>query len=145
MVSATRVPNNRTTFEGAIGSIGVSRVVDRLITPTAHYLASSGIGSARLQFSCSPRLVDLWTAPAEAAGTDVAVYGSSVIINFHRLRFIPFPDVWMLHWPHGEVRIALRNETQWKPTLGQWASRSVIAEIGPGVPWDVSRVQLGAG
>ena len=43
----------------AIGSIGVSRVVDRSITPSAHYLASSGIGSARLQFSCSPCLANL--------------------------------------------------------------------------------------
>jgi hypothetical protein len=30
-----------------------------LITPSAHYLASSGIGSARLQLSCSPCLADL--------------------------------------------------------------------------------------
>src|SRR5258708_13764101 len=75
MVSATRVPNNRATFEGAIGSVGVSRVEDRLITPTAHYLASSGIGSARLQFSCSPCLADLWTASAEAVDTDVTMYG----------------------------------------------------------------------
>src|SRR5271166_6563403 len=37
----------------AIGTDGVSRVVDRLITPSAHYLASSGIGSARLQLSRS--------------------------------------------------------------------------------------------
>jgi hypothetical protein len=36
-------------LEGATGSIGVSRVVDRMITPSAHHLASSGIGSARLQ------------------------------------------------------------------------------------------------
>ena len=43
----------------AIGFLGVSRVVDRLITPSAHYLASSGIGSARLQLSCSPCLADL--------------------------------------------------------------------------------------
>jgi hypothetical protein len=32
-----------------MGGFGVSRVVDRSITPSAHYLASSGIGSARLQ------------------------------------------------------------------------------------------------
>ena len=108
MVSATRVPNNRATFEGAIGSIGVSRVEDRLITPTAHYLASSGIGSARLQFSRSPCLANLWTASAEAADTYVTMYGPPVTINFPRLRFMPFPG--------GEVRIALRNETQWKPT-----------------------------
>ena len=49
--------------EGAIGSIGVSGVVDRSITPSAHHLASSDIGSARLQSSCSPCLADLWTAP----------------------------------------------------------------------------------
>jgi hypothetical protein len=30
-----------------------------LITPSAHYLASSGISSARLQLSCSPWLADL--------------------------------------------------------------------------------------
>jgi hypothetical protein len=35
--------------EGAIEFIGASRVVDRSITPSAHHLASSGIGSARLQ------------------------------------------------------------------------------------------------
>jgi hypothetical protein len=29
------------------------------ITPSAHYLASSGISSARLQLSCSPCLADL--------------------------------------------------------------------------------------
>jgi hypothetical protein len=39
--------------------IGVSRIVDRLITPSADYLASSGISSARLQFSYSPYLADL--------------------------------------------------------------------------------------
>jgi hypothetical protein len=76
----------------AIGTDGVSRVVDRLITPSAHYLASSGIGSARLQFSCSPCLADLLTAPAEAAGADFAVYGSPVTSNFHRLCFMPSPD-----------------------------------------------------
>jgi hypothetical protein len=54
----------------ATGFIGVSRVVDRSITPSAHYLASSGIGSARLQSSCSPCLADLYTATAKAAGTD---------------------------------------------------------------------------
>jgi hypothetical protein len=43
----------------AITGIGVPRVMDRLITPSAHYLASSGIGSARLQFHCSPCLADL--------------------------------------------------------------------------------------
>src|SRR5216684_9378550 len=59
MVSATRVPNNLATSYRATGSIGVSRVVDRLIAPSAHYLASSGIGSARLQLSCSPCLADL--------------------------------------------------------------------------------------
>jgi hypothetical protein len=32
---------------------------DRSITPSAHSLASSGIGSARLQLSCSPCLADL--------------------------------------------------------------------------------------
>jgi hypothetical protein len=36
-------------LETATGFIGVSHVVDRLITPSAHHLASSGIGSARLQ------------------------------------------------------------------------------------------------
>ena len=38
---------------------GMSLIVDRLITPSAHHLASSGIGSARLQLSCSPCLADL--------------------------------------------------------------------------------------
>jgi hypothetical protein len=51
----------------AIGSIGVSRVVDRLITPSAHYLASSGIGPAWLQFSCSPCLANLYAATADFA------------------------------------------------------------------------------
>src|SRR3954453_21952127 len=59
MVSATRTPNILATSKRAIGSIGMFRVVDRSITPSAHYLASSGIGSARLQMSCSPCLADL--------------------------------------------------------------------------------------
>jgi hypothetical protein len=33
--------------------------VDRLIAPSAHCLASSGIGSARSQFGCSPCLANL--------------------------------------------------------------------------------------
>src|SRR5665213_3075023 len=41
------------------GRCGISLVVDRLITPSAHYLASSGTSSARLQVSCSPCLADL--------------------------------------------------------------------------------------
>jgi hypothetical protein len=45
--------------QAAIGPIGVFRVVDQSITPSAHYFASSGIGSARLQFCCSPCLADL--------------------------------------------------------------------------------------
>ena len=49
-----------------------SRVLDRSITPSAHLLASSGIGSARLQLSCSPCLADLYVAFARAAGTDLA-------------------------------------------------------------------------
>jgi hypothetical protein len=52
----------------AMGVHGVSRVVDRSITPSAHHLASSGIGSARLQFRCSPCLANLYAA----ATTDVA-------------------------------------------------------------------------
>ena len=44
--------------KGALGSIGVSCVVDRSITPSAPYLASSGIGSARSQFSCSQCLAN---------------------------------------------------------------------------------------
>jgi hypothetical protein len=36
-----------------------SLVVDRLITPSAHCLASPGISSARLQWCCSPCLADL--------------------------------------------------------------------------------------
>jgi hypothetical protein len=39
----------RDPIEGAMGVSGLSRVVDRSITPSAPYLASSGIGSARLQ------------------------------------------------------------------------------------------------
>ena len=35
-------------------------------------LASSGIGSARLQVSCSPCLADLYAAPIKAAGADFA-------------------------------------------------------------------------
>ena len=42
--------------------------MDRLITPSAPHLASSGIGSARLHLGCSPCLADFWTALAEAAG-----------------------------------------------------------------------------
>ena len=44
--------------QAAIGPVGVFRVVDQSITPSAHYFASSGIGSARLQFCCSPCLAD---------------------------------------------------------------------------------------
>ena len=76
------------------GGFGVSRVVDRLITPSARYLASSGIGSARLQFSCSPCLADLWTAPTVAAGTDVAACGSPVTINFHMWTAPSSQGVW---------------------------------------------------
>src|ERR1700686_2123655 len=54
----------------ATGPHGVSRVLDRSITPSARYLASSGIGSARLQLSCSPCLADLYAALAGAAGAD---------------------------------------------------------------------------
>jgi hypothetical protein len=43
----------------ASAGYGVSRVVDRSITPSACCLASSGIGSSRLQLSCSPCLADL--------------------------------------------------------------------------------------
>src|ERR1700726_2060533 len=48
------------------------RVLDRSITPSAGCLASSGIGSARLQLSCSPCLADLYAAPIKAAGADFA-------------------------------------------------------------------------
>ena len=92
MVSATRVPNSRATYEGAIAIFGVSRVVDRLITPSAHYLASSGIGSARLQSNCSPCLADLWTASAAVAGTDIVIWLFLVTIVFHAMRFMLFPD-----------------------------------------------------
>jgi hypothetical protein len=34
--------------------------MDRLIAPSAHHLASSGIGSARWQFRCSPCLANLY-------------------------------------------------------------------------------------
>jgi hypothetical protein len=57
---------------GAMELNGVSRVVDRSITPSALLLASSGIGSARLQVSCSPCLADLYAAPIKAAGADFA-------------------------------------------------------------------------
>jgi transposase len=43
----------------ASAGYGVSRVVDRSITPSACCLASSGIGSSRSQLSCSPCLADL--------------------------------------------------------------------------------------
>jgi hypothetical protein len=56
----------------ASGKHGVSRVLDRSITPSARCLASSGIGSARLQLSCSPCLADLYAAPIKAAGADFA-------------------------------------------------------------------------
>jgi hypothetical protein len=49
MVSATRVPNTVTASWWAGGAGGFSLVEDRLITPSARCLASSGIGSARLQ------------------------------------------------------------------------------------------------
>jgi len=42
-----------------VGRSECLRVVDRSITPSARFLASSGIGSARLQASCSPCLADL--------------------------------------------------------------------------------------
>src|ERR1700676_654951 len=73
----------------AIGSIGVSRVVDRLITPSAHHLASSGIGSARLHLRCSPCLADLSAAPTEAAGADVVVRAVAVTTSFDAMRFVP--------------------------------------------------------
>jgi len=59
----------------AVGTDGVSRVVDRLITPSAHYLASSGTGSARLQLSCSPCLADLKAGSAETIENSVTVSG----------------------------------------------------------------------
>jgi hypothetical protein len=49
---------NRDLIEGH-WNMRISLVVDRLITPSARYLASSGISSARLQLSCSPCLADL--------------------------------------------------------------------------------------
>jgi hypothetical protein len=55
----------------AVGTDGVSRVVDRLITPSAHSLASSGTGSARLQLDCSPYLADLRMASAETVENSV--------------------------------------------------------------------------
>jgi hypothetical protein len=58
MVSAMKVPNRWATSWRATGECGMSLIGDRLITPSAH-LASSGIGSARLQVSCSPCLADL--------------------------------------------------------------------------------------
>jgi hypothetical protein len=99
--------------------------VDRPIAPSAYRLASSGTGAARLQFSCSPCLADLRTASAEAAGTDVAMYGSRVTNNFHRLHFMSFPLI--LYYPHGEVRIALRNGIQWKSTHKTVADGSVLS------------------
>ena len=48
---------NRDLIEGH-WNMRISLVVDRLITPSARYLASSGISSAQLQLSCSPCLAD---------------------------------------------------------------------------------------
>jgi hypothetical protein len=66
--------------------------VDRLITPSAPHLASSGIGSARLHLSCSPCLADLWTALAEAVGADVVMWVAAVAIIFGAMYFVPLPD-----------------------------------------------------
>ena len=52
--------------------------MDRLITPSAPHLASSGVGSARLHLNCSPCLADLWTMPAKAAATDVVTSVAAV-------------------------------------------------------------------
>ena len=68
MVSATRVPNNSATLCSGPWVRRSSHVVDRSITPSAHRLASSGIGSARLQLSCSPCLADLYADGSASRG-----------------------------------------------------------------------------
>src|ERR1700730_2373158 len=65
----------------------MSRILDRSITPSAHLLASSGIGSARLQLSCSPCLADLYVAFARE-GTDLPATGPPVTISFQATRAI---------------------------------------------------------
>jgi hypothetical protein len=65
MVSAMRVRNTQATFGGQWKARSVSRL-DRSITPSARCLTSSGIGSARLQLSCSPCLADLYAAAKRA-------------------------------------------------------------------------------
>ena len=47
MVSAAQVPITAATSK-ATGTFGFSQALDRSITPSASYLASSGIRSARL-------------------------------------------------------------------------------------------------
>src|SRR5260370_42616700 len=51
----------------ATGKCGMSLVGDRLITPSPHYLASSGSAQHGCSWSCSPCLADLEPAPADAA------------------------------------------------------------------------------
>src|SRR5260370_41023109 len=56
----------------ATGKCRMSLVGDRLITPSAHHLASSGSAQHGCSSSCSPCLADLWAAAANAAGAALA-------------------------------------------------------------------------
>ena len=60
----------RSDLCGATVFTGVSRVVDRSITPSAVYLASSGLNAARLLLYLLPVPAKLYAAPimADAAG-----------------------------------------------------------------------------
>jgi len=63
--------NTQATFGGQWKARSVSRL--RSIDHTICSLpCKSGIGSARLQLSCSPCLADLYAAPIKAAGADFA-------------------------------------------------------------------------
>jgi hypothetical protein len=50
---------------GAIMEFGVSPRGGSIDHTICSYLAKTGIGSARLQFDCSPCLANLWAAPAK--------------------------------------------------------------------------------
>ena len=59
--------------EGAIEFIGVSRVVDRSITPSAYYLASSGHRLSTVAVQLLPVSGQSYAALAWAADADFAV------------------------------------------------------------------------
>ena len=98
--------------------------IDRTI---CSFLASSGIGSARLHSSCSPCLANLWAVPAEEGGHGFRRMGLAC-------RYRLPPDGRRLHRPRDEHRMALRNGSQWKPTQAWSGGRAetVVAVIGPG-------------